>query len=147
MPTPRPIITPSVVAKSGMVKMLETNVATSTPAAIPPNAVPIGKPMANTEPNAKIKITMANARPSTSDVGVSKAANTSPPYSICTPATTGSIAFISAKTSSNSSAESSSAMNDTLANAISPLGAICRLPAAVNGLTTPMSLRESSCAK
>ena len=95
MPTPRPIITPSVVATSGMVNRFEARVTTKTPTPMPPKAVPIGRPIANTEPKAKMRITMAKARPSTSEVGASNSANTSPPYSICTPSTTGSIAFIS----------------------------------------------------
>ena len=45
------------------------------PAPIPtPNsATPIGRPMASTEPNARISTTMANAMPMSSDSGGSNA--------------------------------------------------------------------------
>ena len=103
---------------------------------MPPNAVPIGKPMASTEPNARIKITIANAKPSASEVGASNAANTSPPYSTCTPGTAGASARISSYAAANCSALVRLESSVTLANAVLPSREICAAPRFVNGLAT-----------
>ena len=85
MPTPRPIITASVVVKSGMDTTWLTSVMTMAPVAMPARAVPTGRPMASTEPKATMRMKMAKARPSVSDEGGSNEPNMSPPNSICTP--------------------------------------------------------------
>ena len=75
-----------VEVKSGMVITFETRPTTITPEAMPATAMPIGKPMARTDPKAKIKMTMANPSPSTSDSGGSNSPNTWPPNSTRNPA-------------------------------------------------------------
>ncbi len=75
MPTPRPIITPSVVAKSGMGTVFDRSVSRIEPTPIPPRATPIGSPIARTEPNAVMRMTMAKARPSSSESGGSNSTN------------------------------------------------------------------------
>src|SRR5215212_6347699 len=67
MPTPRPIITPRVVAKSGIVTTLLSSPTMIEPALMPARATLTGRPMARTEPKAKIRMTMAKARPSSSE--------------------------------------------------------------------------------
>jgi len=59
-----------------MAMKLDASPTTITPEAIPATAIPIGNPMASTEPNARIRITMANPSPSTSDSGGWNSANT-----------------------------------------------------------------------
>ena len=62
MPTPRPIITPSVVVKSGIGQdVAEQRDDDATPVPMPASATPIGRPMASTEPKARIRMTMAKA--------------------------------------------------------------------------------------
>ena len=61
MPTPRPIITPRKIAKSGIRKVFERIVAIIEPTMIPASATPMGSPMARTEPNATTRMTMAKA--------------------------------------------------------------------------------------
>ena len=63
MPTPRPIMTPIVDVKSGMLTTLESRPVMIEPDTIPARATPIGSPIASTEPNAMIKITIANPMP------------------------------------------------------------------------------------
>ncbi len=82
MPTPSPIITPIVVAKSGMVNTLLSRVSATEPAAMPASAVPIGKPVASTEPNARVRMITAKPMPSSSEDGASNEENAWPPYSM-----------------------------------------------------------------
>ena len=67
-------MTPRNVAKSGTDKTLLSRVTSAVPMPMPKSATPTGRPMASTDPNATIKMTMANARPSVSDDGVSNSA-------------------------------------------------------------------------
>ena len=58
----------------------------ATPVPIPKNAVPIGKPIASTEPNARRKMIIAAKIPMASVVPlIGSVANMSPPYSISRP--------------------------------------------------------------
>ena len=51
MPTPMPIMAPSVTAKSGTDMTFESRVMMPAPIPTPNSATPIGRPMAGTEPN------------------------------------------------------------------------------------------------
>ena len=94
MPTPSPIITPIVVAKSGMVNTLLSRVSATEPAAMPASAVPIGRPVASTEPNARVRMITAKPRPSSSDDGASNEENACPPYSMLAPWMVGATSLI-----------------------------------------------------
>src|SRR5215203_5199965 len=59
------------------------------PTPMPARATPTGRPMASTEPNARIRMTMAKARPRTSDDGASNSAKIDPPSRMSTPSTCG----------------------------------------------------------
>ena len=63
------IIAPIVVENSGIAITLDISPTRAPPVATPAIATPMGNPMARTEPNAKIRITMANATPINSDWG------------------------------------------------------------------------------
>ncbi len=82
-------MTPRVVAKSGMLVRLDSSASRMEPTPMPPRATPMGRPMASTEPNATIRMTMANARPNSSDDGGSNSLNMLPPYSTRTPSMPG----------------------------------------------------------
>src|SRR6478735_7963720 len=58
MPTPRPIMAAICGVNSGMVVRLDTNTTRALPDARPTRAVPMGRPIASTDPNA-IKRMMA----------------------------------------------------------------------------------------
>ena len=73
---------PRNVAKSGTVRTLLSSVMIAVPMPMPNSATPTGRPMASTEPNATIRMTMAKARPSTSDDGSSNSAKMNPPSSM-----------------------------------------------------------------
>ena len=62
-------MTPRVVAKSGMVITLLSRAMRALPMPMPARATPMGRPIASTEPKARIRMTMAKARPSTSEDG------------------------------------------------------------------------------
>ena len=76
MPTPRPIMIPRNVVKSGTGRTFVRRVMIETPMPMPNSALPTGNPIASTDPNARIRMMIANARPSTSDDGGSNEANT-----------------------------------------------------------------------
>ena len=78
-------MTPIVDVKSGMSTTWDSNPVRIEPDTIPANATPIGNPIASTEPNAMIKMMIANPRPRASDDGTSNSANACPPSSIRTP--------------------------------------------------------------
>ena len=69
MPTPSPIMIPRKVVKSGMLKTLLRMTIRPIPAPTPPRATAMGRPIARTEPKARISTTMAKARPMNSVVG------------------------------------------------------------------------------
>ncbi len=102
-----------------MLNTLLNNPMIAVPRPIPNRATPTGRPIASTEPNARIRITIAKATPSTSDDGSSNSAKTNPPSSTSRPSTSGNSATIASRTSP-ASAMSISPGNSTLANAISP---------------------------
>ena len=86
MPTPRPTIAPMTVAQAGMSTTYATSDSEPAPTASPSSAVPIGRPIATTEPKATSRITTAASRPRASPSpagGCSKAKCRSPPASIC----------------------------------------------------------------
>ena len=60
---------PRNVVKSGTASTLLSSVMIAVPMPMPNRAMPTGKPMASTEPNATIRMMIANARPSTSVEG------------------------------------------------------------------------------
>ena len=66
---------------------------------MPKRATPTGRPMASTEPNETIRITMAKARPMISLEGSSNSAKPCPPISTCRPSSSGALASRSAPTS------------------------------------------------
>ena len=69
----------------------DRKVITAMPAPRPKSAVPIGRPIAMTDPKASSRITMATSSPTPSalDGGVRSAAwGISPPNSTCNPAST-----------------------------------------------------------
>ncbi len=72
---------PRNVAKSGIVKTLLSSVMAALPMPMPNRATPMGRPMASTEPNATIRMTMAKPTPSASDEGSSNSAKMNPPSS------------------------------------------------------------------
>jgi hypothetical protein len=63
MPTPSPTITASVVANWGPCVTLEISRVSVSPAPTPMIAAPIDSPIAMTEPVARIRMTIAKARP------------------------------------------------------------------------------------
>ncbi len=90
---------PSTVEKSGRVRKLEISPMSTTPMLMPPRATPTGRPMARTDPKARIRMTMAKARPSTSELGSANSAKAAPPTSTCRPGSVGAEAWISLDTS------------------------------------------------
>ena len=78
MPTPRPIMIPRNVVKSGTGRTLVSRVTLiDTPMPMPnKQRVADGQPDREHRPNARIRMMIANARPSTSDEGGSNAAKT-----------------------------------------------------------------------
>ena len=52
---------------------------------MPARAIPIGRPMASTDPKARIKTMMAKAIPSSSELGTSNVAKICPPIAIWRP--------------------------------------------------------------
>ena len=94
MPTPSPIMIPRTVASLGMVKTLLRSRVIPMPAATPPSATAIGRPMASTDPNARIRTTMAKARPRSSVCGGSITARYWPPAKTSRPSIAGACSLI-----------------------------------------------------
>ncbi len=65
---------PTVVAKSGMGRMLVSRLTMPMPVPTPATATPMGRPMAITEPNARISTITAKPRPMASVCGGSNPA-------------------------------------------------------------------------
>ena len=63
MPTPSPIIVASVGAAVPMSVVAATSVMTDRPTPRPKSAVPIGRLIATTDPNASSRMITATARP------------------------------------------------------------------------------------
>ncbi len=63
MPTPRPIIATIEVVKSGIVMTLLASDTSAEAMPRPNRAMPIGRPMASTEPKARIRMITAAIRP------------------------------------------------------------------------------------
>ena len=63
MPTPMPIIATIAVVKSGMAIGLLSSVTIAVAQPRPNRAVPIGRPIASTEPKAMIRMTTAARMP------------------------------------------------------------------------------------
>ena len=82
-------MTPMNGANSGIVMTWLSNVVRAEPRPMPTRATPMGRPMASTDPKATIRMTMANARPSSSAVGSSKSAKMNPPSSMVSPSISG----------------------------------------------------------
>ena len=85
MPTPRPTIDPITIAQLGMSTAYATREREPAPTARPSSAVPIGRPIATSDPKASNKITIATSRPSASPTPVGACSNAkyrSPPASI-----------------------------------------------------------------
>ena len=94
---------PRVVANSGMETTLDSRNSRVLPAPIPPRATPMGSPIPSTEPPARMRMTMAKARPSSSEEGGSKSPKIWPPYSTRTPARDGSRSWTASENSAASS--------------------------------------------
>jgi len=69
MPTPSPIIIPSRIVSSGMVTTRLSSTIEPIPAPTPPSATAMGRPMASTDPNARMSTTTAKAMPISSVSG------------------------------------------------------------------------------
>ncbi len=106
---------------------------------MPNRATPMGRPMASTEPKARIRITMAKARPITSLDGSSNSAKTQPPSSTSMPSISGTSAWMASRISAACGMSMSSGIS-TLAKAIcpawGPLAETCCTPSSEYGLTT-----------
>ena len=74
MPTPSPIMAPKKVVKSGILTTLLRMTIRPRPAPTPPRATAIGRPIARTEPKARINTMTAKARPMNSVFGGSNTA-------------------------------------------------------------------------
>ena len=98
MPTPRPIITPRVVATSGIVITLLNSAMRALPMPMPARATPMGRPIDSTDPKARMRMTMANARPSASEAGGSNSLKSLPPNSMRSPSRVGAMSLMSAPT-------------------------------------------------
>ena len=97
-----PSIAPSVVAKSGTVVRLLTRATTLAPMPTPTTATPMDRPMASTEPKAKMRITIANARPISSDAGGCAVASAWPASSMSIAAFFGNCSWIRTPSSASS---------------------------------------------
>ena len=101
------------------------------PMPMPNRAVATGRPMASTDPKARIRMTMAKAMPRSSVDGSLNSAKIVPPSSTCRPSMTGASSWISLLISV-ARVNSMSSGSSTLANAIwpaaSPCEAICCSP-------------------
>ena len=80
---------PRKVANSGTVTSWLRIVVSAVPRPMPKSATPIGRPIASTDPNATIRMMIANARPIVSDDGFSKSAKMNPPNSVRRPSISG----------------------------------------------------------
>src|SRR6476659_10246978 len=146
MPTPRPIIAASCVLKSGIVNTWLPRVTSAMPVNSPNRAVPMGRPMASTEPKAMSRMMTAARMPSSSDAGSSNVLNMSPPYWMFRPCTS----TLSPRSRIWVASDWYSAWlrSDTsiCANAIVPSWLICR-PFVVgsNGLLTATPFSWSTC--
>ena len=85
---------PIVVANSGIFVTFDRRVMRPTPVPTPPSATAMGRPIASTEPKAKISTTIANDRPINSEDGGTNRASGAPPISILVPSIFGSMAMI-----------------------------------------------------
>ena len=143
MPTPRPIIATSEVVKSGIGNKLLSTMTSEVPTPKPMSAVPIGRPIARTEPKASTKITIAASRPYASLAGSSNSANMFPPYSMVK---FGISTFLPISCISSESVMSSVCermVTSSAAKAVVPAGLIW--PSVSNGLVTvtPLSAPTS----
>ena len=82
---------PRNVVKSGMLKTLLRMTIMPIPAPTPPSATAIGRPIARTEPKARISTMMAKARPMNSVSGGSNTASAVPPGSTSRPSMVGRV--------------------------------------------------------
>ena len=124
MPTPMPIIATAAVVKSGMSMRLRTTRTSAMPVPIPNSAVPMGSPIASTEPNAMRRMTIAASNPIASLVPlIGSVANMSPPYSIVSPSTStwSPSAVISSPASRRSSADRSAKFSSAYAMSSRPI--------------------------
>ena len=86
-------------AVSGTVKRWLRPMTMLVPMPMPKRATPTGRPMASTDPNARMRITMAKAMPSVSEDGCSNSAKMNPPISMRRPSMSGASARISSRIS------------------------------------------------
>ena len=142
MPTPSPIMMPRNLVNSGIAKTLLSSVTSVVPMPIPNSATPTGRPMASTDPKARMRMTRANATPRISDEGSSNSARMIPPSSMRRPSMLGAAARICLRISRARLASMSSG-SSTLANATlpasAPLVAICWSPPGAYGLSTRLT--------
>ena len=129
-------MTPINGANSGIVNRLVSKATRpNPPAPTPATAIPIGRPIASTDPNARISTTTANARPISSDSGGWNSANTDPPISVRRPSIFGSSSSIVTPIAADSVSLMSLARL-IWAKAIVPSSLICSAPNGVYGLMT-----------
>ena len=127
---------PMTDAKSGIEKMLLSRPAMIVPTPMPASAVPTGKPMASTEPKARMRTMMAKAKPSVSELGGSKSAKTWPPSSTWRPGTSSGMAAFTSFVRSAASSMVKSRGRPTRANATVPSWEICWAPSGLYGDVT-----------
>ena len=145
MPTPRPIIAPMNVVKSGIVVRFEIRMISPAPMPTPATATAIGRPIASTEPNDTINTTIANATPMSSDSGGANSASAWPPISTCRPDSSGA-------RSANSAPSSAVAVKSRLAerlmaaNASRPSALIWLAPSGEYGLVTITPAKAATCS-
>ena len=82
---------PRKVVKSGMLTTLLRMTIMPIPAPTPPSATAMGRPIARTEPKARINTMMAKARPMNSVLGGSNTASAVPPGSTSRPSMVGRV--------------------------------------------------------
>ena len=83
-------MTAIVEAKSGIDRIWLRNPARIVPRPMPARAMPTGRPIARTDPKARMRTMIAKASPSSSELGTSNSARMPPPISIWTPGISGS---------------------------------------------------------
>ena len=76
-------------AVSGTVNTWLRPMTMLVPMPMPNRATPTGRPMASTDPNARMRMTMAKAMPSVSEDGCSNSAKMNPPISMRRPSMSG----------------------------------------------------------
>ncbi len=144
MPTPSPIIEPIWGAQLGiMIRWLISGMA-ATPSTRPNRAMPMGRPMATSDPKASSRITTAAPIPISSaalPAGSSKLKNSSPPASACSPPAWSASASTAFNRSRSSTRISASTGYWTVSRATRPSGERASLTSST--LSSPANVARS----